>query len=136
MKIEERRVDEDNTHGNTRTSKGRIRVKNCAIPVVPVIGYREALHLHDVHHFLAGYSTKPVGEVELAAWELASGGCGLNLFFWLDRFLALALGLFVCPRRLCRAASRGWKCRNLYGRRVADVLATDLDELRHAVGLG
>ena len=42
-----------------------------------------------------GYSTKLVGELELAAWELASGGCGLNLFFWLDRFLALALGLFV-----------------------------------------
>ena len=83
------------------------------IPVLPLVGkIKHSLILHDVHHLVTGYDTSWTGELELAAWELASGGCGLNLFFWLDRFLALALGLFVCPRRLWRAASRGWKCRN------------------------
>ncbi len=108
----------------------RARICGRAIPIFPVIGYREALHLHDVHHLLTGYSTRLLGDFELAAWELASGGCGWHVLFWIDRLLAVVLGLIVCPRKLWTAARRGWTCHNLYGRRSADVLGADVDELR------
>ena len=53
----------------------RARIRGCAVPVLPVLGYRDALLLHDVHHVVTGYGTALPGELELAAWELASGGC-------------------------------------------------------------
>ena len=43
----------------------RVRLRGRALPFRPVIGYREALQLHDVHHLLTGYSTRFVGELEL-----------------------------------------------------------------------
>lgn len=108
----------------------KVRIRGRSIPFLPVIGYRNALHLHDVHHVLTGYSTKLPGELELAAWELASGGCGLHLLFWPDRLLAIVLGLVVCPIRLLRAAARGWRCRNLYRESIESVLASDFEDLR------
>jgi hypothetical protein len=113
----------------------RARIRGRLIPIFPVIGYCEKLHLHDVHHVLTGYSTRLSGEFELAAWELASGGCAWHVPFWIDRMLAVVLGLIFCPRRTWRAARRGRGCHNLYGRRAADVLATEFEELRRSVGL-
>ena len=113
----------------------RVRIGGRVLPFLPVIGYREGLHLHDVHHLLTGYSTKLSGELELAAWELTSGGCRWHWIFWIDRLLAVVLGLVLCPRKCWRAARRGWACHNVYDRRAADVLAADFDELRHSVGV-
>ena len=107
----------------------RTRIRGRVIPILPVIGYRNSLVLHDVHHVLTGYDTRLSGEIELAAWELASGGCGLSLFFWVDRMFAVLFGVFIVPRRLVRAFRRGWRCRNLYGARGTDVLAMDYDDV-------
>lgn len=113
----------------------RMRFGPRLVPVLPVIGYRAALHLHDVHHILTGYDTRLRGELELAAWELGSGGCGWSLVFWIDRLLGLLLGLVLCPVRLLRAFRRGLGCRNLYGERVDRVLEEDLQALARRVGL-
>ena len=107
----------------------KTRIGSRAVPIVPVIGYQNALTLHDVHHVVAGYDTSLRGEIELAAWELASGGCGWSLFFWTDRILAFALGLVFVPHRMIRAFRAGLGRRNLYGLDRRDVLAWDYDDL-------
>jgi hypothetical protein len=105
------------------------RIGGRAIPVLPVVGYRDTLVMHDVHHAVTGYGTSLAGEIELAAWELASGGCGWSVLFWLDRLLAAALGLFVLPMRSIHAFRAGLGRRNLYGARRGDVLAADYDDV-------
>jgi hypothetical protein len=112
----------------------RVRIRGRAVPLIPVVGYRDALLLHDVHHALTGYDTSLCGELELAAWELASGGCRSSIPFWIDRLLALLLGLVLVPRRMLRAARAGRPCKNLYGERPARILALDFDEVRRRVG--
>ena len=111
----------------------RVRIRGRAVPFLPVIGYRRALILHDVHHAVTGYGTSLRGELELAAWELASGGCSWSVFFWIDRVLAVVLGLVLMPRRTVRAARAGLGCRNLYGRRPATILALDFDVVQNLV---
>ena len=119
-----------------RVSWLKVRLRGRVYPLFPVLGYREALHLHDVNHVLTGYSTRLPGELDLAVWELASGGCGWNVLMWIDRLAASTLAFLVQPRRSWRAARRGARCRNVYGRRIDDVLATDLEVLRRELGLG
>ena len=100
------------------------------IRVLPLVGgIKESLILHDLHHVLTGYDTSWTGELELAGWELGSGGCGRPLFFWFDRLGALAIGLLTVPRRTIQALRRGRSERNLYGRRSAEVLASEVSEL-------
>ena len=108
----------------------RVRIGGRAVPILPVVGYRDTLHLHDVHHVLTGAATDLRSEIELAAWEVASGGCGWSLPFWVDRVGAVLLGLVLCPRRVVRGMRRGAGVRNVYGRRVDDVLEREVDDLR------
>ena len=111
------------------------RVGGRLIPLLPLWGLKEALTSHDVHHALTGYPTTLKGECELAGWELASGGCRWNLFFWIDRLGALALGLVVYPRATLQAIRRGWGSRNLYGIGVQGILAADVQSLRERMRL-
>ena len=46
------------------------------VPVFPIYGFKKTLFLHDIHHLLSDYDTDFRGELEIAAWELSSGGCG------------------------------------------------------------
>ena len=82
-------------------------------------------------------ATRRLGEVNWRsrAWELASGGCGWNLPFWLDRLLAVLIGLVVCPAATCSALRSGWGCRNLFGMPIDALLATDVDELKQRMRL-
>ena len=105
------------------------------LPILPLYGQRRAIVAHDVHHALLGYSTRLKGELELAAWELASGGCRWNLFFWVDRITAVLLGLALWPRAVLRAWRAGWGRRNLYGLRALELLEAEVDELRERMRL-
>jgi len=105
-------------------------VGNRAIPILPVIGYRNTLLMHDVHHALTGYGTSFTGEVELAAWELTSGGCGWSPFFWIDRLIALPIGLILLPRRTIAALREGFSHRNLFGQSADRILALDYEDVR------
>ena len=64
------------------------------VPLFPRFGFRQGLPAHDTHHMLNDYATNWVGECETAAWELASGGCGPYIFYWIDRLLFLVLAQF------------------------------------------
>ena len=111
----------------------RARIAGRAVPVLPVIGYRNSLILHDVHHLLTGYGTSLPGEFQLAAWELGSGGCGWSVLFWIDRALAVVLGLVFLPLRTLRAFRAGLRCQNLYGARSETVLSSRYDEVARRV---
>ena len=71
------------------------------------------LTLHDLHHMLSGYDSSLVGEAEVIAWELGSGGFGRFWYAWLDAFKILALALLF-PRRFRAAFQRGRHFKNLY----------------------
>lgn len=103
------------------------------VPVFPRFGFQKGLPAHDIHHMLNGYPTHWVGECEVAAWELASGGCAYHLLYWIDRLLFLALALITAPVPSVRAWRRGWGQKNLYPLDPEELLAMDLDTLRRYV---
>ena len=85
------------------------------------------------HNMLNGYPTHMVGELETAAWEMASGGCGLHVAYWIDRLLVLPIAFMIAPRRSLCAWRSGWQQRNLYRLDPARLLAMDLDEVRRHI---
>ena len=109
------------------------RVGKLAVPVLPVVLVKSSLIQHDIHHIVTGYGTSLKEELALAAWELASGGCGWDLLYWIDRLIACALGLLWTPRALFAAMRRGRHHKNLYGMQRERLLASDFDELRQLV---
>ena len=111
------------------------RIGQRSIPVFPLWGFKQALIAHDVHHALTDYPTSWKGECEVAAWELASGGCRCNLVNWVDRLTVFVLGLVIYPRATVRALRRGWGARNLYGMNSREILASDVQALRERMHL-
>ena len=135
----ERRIVEAGTPPDQWYASGWIylRVLGLKIPFFPIYGLRGPVMRHDLHHMLSGYETTWRGECELGAWELASGGCGWNVYMWFDRLFFLLVGLIFTPRATARAFARGRTHHNLYRRRTSELLATDLDEVRAwALGAG
>ena len=114
----------------------RVRLGQKMVPVYPTWGIRNQLAAHDFHHVLTGYDTSLRGEAELAAWEVASGGCGWSPFFWVDRLLLLVAAPLLIPRAMFRAFRNGLRCRNLYGRTREELLASDFEALERFVFRG
>jgi hypothetical protein len=96
-------------------AKNWVRIKLGPVPVSfpNTAGRQAALLPHDLHHVATGYETTLIGEAEIGAWELASG-CGDYYAAWILNLGAVAIGLFLAPRRVVRAFQRGWRCTNLY----------------------
>ncbi len=86
------------------------RIGERSVPIFPLWPIRESLSKHDIHHVLTGYDTDVRGEPELAAWELGSGGCHLNVIFWADRISFFMIGLLTYPAATLRALRRGFGC--------------------------
>jgi len=103
------------------------------IPMKPLYGYKKVVILHDVHHLLTGYDTNWTGEMEVAAWELGSGGCGPHWLMWGNRLFAFGLGLLTAPRATLRAFQLGRTQRNLYGFDCSEVLLREVEDLRRYV---
>ncbi len=103
------------------------------VPIFPLVGFRKGLVAHDAHHMITGYPTSWFGECEVAAWELASGGCGLYLVYWIDRLLFFLIALVTAPVRTLRAFRRGLGKRNLYRLDPDRLLAMELDEVRRYI---
>jgi hypothetical protein len=108
----------------------RINLFGRRVPVKPIYGFKRVLILHDLHHLLTGYDTTWTGELEVAAWELGSGGCGSHFLFWYNRIFYTLLVVWLAPRRAWRAFQRGRTQRNLYRLDHRDVLGREIDELR------
>lgn len=99
------------------------------VPFFPILRRDGPIILHDVHHMLTGYGFNWRGELEVAAWELGSGGCGWHLLYWLDRLTFLVIGLVSAPRVTLQAFVRGWRGHNLFGRDPEEVLRMDVDDV-------
>lgn len=112
-----------------------IRIDERVVPVFPLWPIRDALSKHDIHHVLTGYSTDIRGESELAAWELGSGGCHLNLIFWIDRVTFFFIGLLTYPAATLLAMRRGFKCHNLFSRKKEVVLESEVGDIRSELNL-
>jgi len=110
-----------------------ISVAGRQVPFLPVFGAKDALVLHDVHHMITGYETDFRGESEIAAWELASGGCAEHYVFWPDRIAAACLGLLFAPIRTLRAFRTGRQQRNLYRLDPRVLLTMELGSLKMLV---
>lgn len=112
------------------------------LPVGPVtVGFpnvearRRAVRFHDLHHVLTGYGTDWRGEAEISAWEVASGLRGHYIGWALD-LSAMALGLFIAPKRTFKAFVRGRHSRNLYATEFNDaLLRADVATMREELGL-
>ncbi len=107
-----------------------VKIDERVVRAFPLRFVKDTLIKHDIHHVLTDYPTSFRGECELAGWELASGGCHLNVIFWFDRIIAMLIGLLFCPRATVGAIRQGWRCRNLYSNQLDELLESDVDELR------
>lgn len=96
---------------------------------------RRAVWLHDLHHIATGYDTSLVGEAEVGAWELGSG-CGHYYVAWVLNAAAVAIGVFMAPRRVWRAFTRGRRNTSLYRLSVDERCLDDsVGALRKRLGI-
>ena len=79
---------------------------------------------------LTGYRTDMRGEVEVAAWELSSGGCGRHWLMWFDRISVVFIGAFF-PKAFCAAWKKGRRAKNLYQMPPGEALEMDLEASKH-----
>jgi ubiquinone biosynthesis protein Coq4 len=94
------------------------------------------LRIHDLHHIATGYATTILGEAEVSAWELGSGGIGKYVSAKGFLYLGVFAGLFINPRAVHRAYRRGKGCRNLYHLEFTDeLLSVTVGELRRQMGI-
>ena len=109
-----------------------IRLGRIPMPFLNTSARRRALALHDVNHLLAGYGTGNIGEAEISAWELASGGCGPYPAAWALDLAGMLLGM-VRPLRVMKAFAAGRRMRNAYGCEIGEIMDVDLAALRRVL---
>jgi len=131
--VEQELADESSSDEWFRDPWYRVNFGGRKLPVFPLYGIKRGLILHDLHHLLSGYDTTWRGELELAGWELGSGGCGWHLFFWIDRMTFSLLALILTPIAAGRAFMRGTGSRNLYRFDPEELLSREIGELRSYV---
>ncbi len=95
---------------------------------------RRAVRYHDLHHVLTGYRATVIGELEIAAWELAAG-CGTFAAAWVINLAGLLAGLLAAPKRVWAAFVRGRRSSSLYSQPFEPLLERDVNEVRAAQGL-
>jgi hypothetical protein len=92
----------------------KIKLGRLFIPLPNIKARVDAVKIHDVHHLLTGYSAHWKGEVQIGAWEIASG-CGPYYVAWLLNLGSFMVGMFLFPSALLKAFLRGRSAKtNLY----------------------
>ena len=104
-----------------------VKVGPMPYPIPNTRSRKRAVRIHDLNHIVSGYRTDREGELEISAWELASGGCRDYGAAWVLDLAGLLAGLFVCPGRTVRAFLRGRGQQNLYPYAPDALLAMDVD---------
>ena len=97
---------------------------------------RRAVKYHDIHHILTEYPTTMLGEAQIGAWELTSGGCRWHWPAWILDILAVFFGLFISPKVVLKAFMDGCNCKNLYEYDYnEELLRKTVGELRKKQGI-
>ncbi|HEY2847284.1 MAG TPA: hypothetical protein VGI80_05650 [Pyrinomonadaceae bacterium] len=115
-----------------------IKVKVWRIPIwLPnTKGRVAAVKLHDLHHVLTEYPTTWVGEAEISAWEVGSGGLQRYWAGWWLDLMNIAQGLAVNPRGIYRGFMRGRSTGNLFDCSFSEEMLDSLvGEYRHKLRL-
>ena len=92
----------------------------------------KALLLHDINHFLTGYTMTWKGEFQVSAWELASGGRKGFPTTWIYPISLTVLGLLFYPRQTISAYKSGLGKRNsfiIY--KQTDIFSLTIDEIKN-----
>ena len=103
-------------------------------PIPNTAPRKRAVQYHDLHHILTGYQTSFAGELEISAWEIASG-CKGYAAAWQLNLGGMAAGALGMPRRTWAAFRRGRSSRNLYGTQLDEVLQRSVGDVRRELGL-
>jgi hypothetical protein len=102
------------TEGGYKEKYYHIVLGPLRIPVPNTKKRLMAVKFHDIHHVLTGYTAFWKGEIQIGAWELASG-CGNFLIAWILNFGSFGVGVFLYPRLLFNAFMKGLRAKtNLY----------------------
>jgi hypothetical protein len=94
---------------------------------------KRAVKIHDLNHLVSGYKTDRIGELEISAWELSSGGCAHYGAAWVLDLSGMLAGLFISPGRTVRAFRLGRTQENLYSYPLDALLTMDVTEARERV---
>ena len=124
--------------GGYRDKYFKIKIGPVLIPVPNTKSRIAAVKLHDIHHLLTEYPATWKGEVEIGAWEIASG-CGNFMVAWLLNFGSFGVGVFLYPKALFRAFMMGRHVKsNLYHHWVYDqaLLNKTVGKLRDELAIG
>jgi hypothetical protein len=99
-------------------------------PIPNTRARKRAVRIHDLNHLVSEYKTDRIGELEISAWELASGGCRDYGAAWVLDLAGLLGGLMVAPRRTVRAFWAGRSRQNLYWFDYEELLALSVADAR------
>lgn len=99
-------------------------------PIPNTRARKRAVRIHDLNHLVSGYKTDRIGELEISAWELASGGCRDFVAAWVLDLAGLLGGLVVAPKRTVRAFLAGRRQQNLYGFEYEKLLNLTVQDAR------
>lgn len=110
-----------------------VRIFFLPYPIPNTRARKRAVRLHDLNHLVSGYKTDRIGELEISAWELASGGCRDYGAAWVLDLAGLLGGLLVAPRRTMRAFTAGRCQQNLYRFEYEELLALSMVDVRRLV---
>jgi len=113
----------------------KVKVGPLPFPFPNTAARVRAVRYHDLHHIVTGYPTTLQGEMEIGAWEIATG-CRSFPAAWQLNMAALGGGVLVAPLCVLRAYARGRRSRNLYARSFdAALLSTRVGAARAELGL-
>ena len=107
-----------------------VRIFYLPYPIPNTRARKRAVRIHDLNHLVSGYQTDRIGELEISAWELASGGCRDYGAAWVLDLAGLLGGLVVAPRRTVRAFWAGRSQQNLYWFDYEELLALSVEDAR------
>ncbi|MCX6275703.1 MAG: hypothetical protein NTV09_10910 [Bacteroidetes bacterium] len=112
----------------------KIKLGPIFIPLPNIKSRVNAVKIHDIHHLLTEYNADWKGEVEIGAWEIATG-CGKYWAAWLLNLGSLFIGMFLFPRALYKAFMRGRKCKSslYYNSNYPELLSKTIGELREKI---
>ena len=105
-----------------------VRIFYLPYPIPNTRARKRAVRIHDLNHMVSGYKTDRIGELEISAWELASGGCRDYVAAWVLDLAGLLGGLVVAPRRTVRAFLAGRRGQNLYAFDYEELLNLTVDD--------
>ncbi len=115
----------------------KIKIGPIFIPIPNIKSRVEAVKIHDIHHILTEYKANWKGEIQISAWEIASG-CNTYWAAWLLNLASVIIGTFLFPAAMYHAFVAGRRAKtNLYQKALpySSLLEMTVGELRQYVGL-